>query len=99
MFPDGFVWLDFIQITWNKGHAVSYLLDAWGLSGSPSCFPIYLGDDRTDEDAFVKLRELYGHSGCFPILVSNRAKETCATHSLSDPSEVLQFLNKLAQWA
>ena len=43
---------------WDKGHALEYLLDTLGFDGS-DVVPIYLGDDRTDEDAFkVELRNI-----------------------------------------
>ncbi|CAN1129845.1 Trehalose-phosphate phosphatase B [Linum perenne] len=38
-------------IEWDKGHAVEYFLEALGLSNS-EIIPVYIGDDRTDEDAF-----------------------------------------------
>lgn len=47
--------------------------------------PIYIGDDRTDEDAFQVLRDKGDGYG---ILVSAVPKETCACYSLRDPSEV-----------
>lgn len=40
------------SIEWNKGNAVLYLLDTLGFSGSTNVLPIYIGDDKTDEDAF-----------------------------------------------
>jgi trehalose 6-phosphate phosphatase len=39
-------------IDWNKGKAVEFLLDSLGLADSGNVLPIYIGDDRTDEDAF-----------------------------------------------
>ena len=48
--------------------------------------PIYIGDDRTDEDAFKVLQDKGDGYG---ILVSAVPKETCACYSLRDPSEVL----------
>lgn len=42
-------------IGWNKGDALKYLLDTLGFHNSTSSnhvFPIYIGDDTTDEDAF-----------------------------------------------
>jgi len=39
-------------IDWNKGKAVEFLLDTLGLADSDNVLPIYIGDDRTDEDAF-----------------------------------------------
>ena len=39
-------------IDWNKGKAVEFLLESLGLSESEDVLPIYVGDDKTDEDAF-----------------------------------------------
>jgi trehalose-phosphatase len=39
-------------IDWDKGKAVEFLLRSLGLSDSEDVVPIYIGDDRTDEDAF-----------------------------------------------
>lgn len=40
------------SIEWNKGHALEYLLHNLGFDNSRNLLPIYIGDDRTDEDAF-----------------------------------------------
>lgn len=40
------------SIQWDKGDALEYLLDTLGLSNSNDVIPVYIGDDRTDEDAF-----------------------------------------------
>jgi len=40
------------SIEWNKGNAVEYFLDTLGLSSSSNFLPVYIGDDKTDEDAF-----------------------------------------------
>ncbi|XP_058206121.1 probable trehalose-phosphate phosphatase 2 [Rhododendron vialii] len=83
------------SIKWNKGHALEYLLDALGFKGSDNVFPIHIGDDRTDEDAFKVLKSKgLGH----PIIVSSIPQDTVASHSLRDPSEVLSFLRRLARW-
>jgi trehalose 6-phosphate phosphatase len=39
-------------IDWDKGKAVEFLLQSLGLSDPENVVPIYIGDDRTDEDAF-----------------------------------------------
>ncbi|RRT75571.1 hypothetical protein B296_00008949 [Ensete ventricosum] len=39
-------------IDWNKGKAVEFLLESLGLSNREDVLSIYVGDDRTDEDAF-----------------------------------------------
>ncbi|KAK9672764.1 hypothetical protein RND81_12G122900 [Saponaria officinalis] len=82
-------------IDWNKGKAVEFLLDSLGLSDTDDVLPIYVGDDRTDEDAFKVLRE--GNKG-FGILVSSVPKESHAFYSLKDPSEVMKFLQALVTW-
>lgn len=40
---------------WDKGHALNYFIDTLGLSNSNDVLPLYIGDDRTDEDAFKVL--------------------------------------------
>lgn len=40
------------NIEWDKGRALLYLLDTLGFGNSKDVVPIYIGDDRTDEDAF-----------------------------------------------
>ncbi|RDY01951.1 putative trehalose-phosphate phosphatase J, partial [Mucuna pruriens] len=43
-------------IKWDKGKALEFLLESLGYENSNDVFPIYIGDDRTDEDAFKVLR-------------------------------------------
>lgn len=43
------------KVDWNKGSAVNWILDALDLGHRADVFPIYLGDDITDEDAFVAM--------------------------------------------
>lgn len=46
------------DITWNKGKAVEFLLESLELNIRDDVLPIYVGDDKTDEDAFkVKLQD------------------------------------------
>ncbi|CAN1159080.1 Trehalose-phosphate phosphatase A [Linum perenne] len=82
-------------IDWDKGKAVTFLLESLGLSNRDDVLPIYVGDDRTDEDAFKVLRD--GESG-YGILVSSVPKESNAYYSLRDPSEVMAFLESLVMW-
>lgn len=83
------------SIEWDKGHALEYLLDTLGLSNSNDVLPVYIGDDRTDEDAF-KVLQRRGQG--YPIVVASSPKDTQASYSLHDPSEVLTFLSRLARW-
>ncbi|XVE57705.1 hypothetical protein DITRI_Ditri04bG0111100 [Diplodiscus trichospermus] len=82
-------------IDWDKGKAVEFLLESLGLSDRDDVLPIYIGDDKTDEDAFKVLRE--GNRG-YGILVSSLPKESNAFYSLRDPSEVKKFLKALVRW-
>ncbi|XP_024386382.1 probable trehalose-phosphate phosphatase H [Physcomitrium patens] len=83
------------SIEWDKGKAVEFLLKSLGFQDTNDLIPLYLGDDKTDEDAFKVVNSTkYGCS----ILVSSVAKPTEAKFSLRDPSEVMGFLCKLVHW-
>ncbi|KAI5000151.1 hypothetical protein ZWY2020_004740 [Hordeum vulgare] len=71
-------------IDWNKGKVVEFLLESLGLSESDDVLPIYVGDDKTDEDAFKVLK---ANNHGFGILVSCVPKDNDAFYSLRDPSE------------
>ncbi|EEE65353.1 hypothetical protein OsJ_20634 [Oryza sativa Japonica Group] len=84
------------SIMWDKGKAVEFLLKSLGFDDDRrDVLPVYIGDDRTDEDAFKVLRKRGQGLG---ILVSKCAKETDASYSLQDPAEVMEFLVRLVQW-
>ncbi|XP_015160392.1 probable trehalose-phosphate phosphatase J isoform X2 [Solanum tuberosum] len=82
-------------IKWDKGKALQFLLQSLGYAKCNDVFPIYIGDDRTDEDAFKVLRERRQGLG---ILVSKTPKDTHASYSLQEPSEVMKFLLLLVEW-
>lgn len=82
-------------IKWDKGKALEFLVESLGYTNFDDVFPVYIGDDRTDEDAFKVLRERGQGLG---ILVSKIPKETNASYSLQEPSEVMTFLQKLVDW-
>jgi trehalose 6-phosphate phosphatase len=81
-------------IKWDKGKALEFLLEALGFANCKDVFPVYIGDDRTDEDAFKVLRD---RGEGFGILVSKFAKDTSASYSLQEPDEVMDFLRRLVQ--
>ncbi|PKA50754.1 putative trehalose-phosphate phosphatase 6 [Apostasia shenzhenica] len=82
-------------IKWDKGKAMEFLLEALGFANCNDVLPVYIGDDRTDEDAFKVLRN---REQGFGILVSKIPKETSACYSLQEPSEVMDFLQRLVAW-
>ncbi|KAK7247438.1 hypothetical protein RIF29_42321 [Crotalaria pallida] len=82
-------------IKWDKGKALEFLLESLGFANCTNVFPVYIGDDKTDEDAFKKLRDRDQGLG---ILVSKFPKDTCASYSLQEPNEVMDFLQRLVEW-
>ncbi|XP_035816893.1 probable trehalose-phosphate phosphatase 7 isoform X5 [Zea mays] len=75
------------SIKWDKGKALEFLLESLGFADCSSVLPVYIGDDRTDEDAFKVLRRR-GQDQGVGILVSKHPKETSASYSLQGPAEV-----------
>ncbi|CAN1343407.1 Probable trehalose-phosphate phosphatase J, partial [Linum perenne] len=82
-------------IKWDKGKALEFLLESLGFANCTDVFPVYIGDDRTDEDAFKVLKE---RGQGFGILVSKVPKETNASYALQEPTEVMDFLQRLVNW-
>jgi len=74
-----------LNTNWNKGKIVRWLLDRF-----PGTAPIYLGDDRTDEDAFAVVRPLG-----LAVLVGEGQGDSQADFFLRDPAEVQKFLEFL----
>lgn len=81
------------KVDWHKGRAVAFLLDHLR---PPSGAPIlYLGDDRTDEDAFRVLRD-----GTFPgdgiVVADEPPASTSAVARLASAEEVAELLGAFA---
>lgn len=72
--------------TAHKGEAVRRLMAL-----HPGFFPVYLGDDIPDEDAF---RAVQGKG--LGVLVSGYKKLTAASYRFQDPHDVLRFLQILS---
>jgi trehalose 6-phosphate phosphatase len=77
------------DIDWDKGKAVLWLLETLDLVPG-KVLPIYIGDDRTDEDAFLALEKCG-----VAILVSEQPQVTAASYWLTNPEEVESFLGEL----
>jgi len=79
------------DIAWDKGRAMAWLLRAQGASRH-TVFPLYLGDDLTDEDAFRFVRGW----GAGILVRDGDDRLTLATMTLAGTQEVEQFLVQLA---
>jgi trehalose-phosphatase len=77
------------DIDWDKGKAVLWLLETLELERG-NAFPIFIGDDRTDENAFRALTNRGAG-----ILVSEQPGLTAASYWLKDPEEVECFLREI----
>lgn len=78
------------DVEWDKGRALAHLLET--MPGDPC--PLYIGDDTTDEDAFVEVRI----RGGIAIRVGEPVPpiETWATYRIPSPKETSVFLERLA---
>jgi trehalose 6-phosphate phosphatase len=73
------------NVDWNKGKAVLFLLEKMcPPAGAPV---LYLGDDRTDEDAFRALLEWSG-SGEGILVAEHPSDDSAATAYVREPAEV-----------
>jgi trehalose-phosphatase len=83
------------DLEWNKGKAVEYILDYLEDAAAGPVFPIYFGDDVSDEDAFRAVRA----KGGLAILVRDgnvALNDTAASFRLRSPKQVLKLLSQLA---
>ncbi|HZH26319.1 MAG TPA: trehalose-phosphatase [Azospirillaceae bacterium] len=76
-------------VPWDKGRAVLHLLDVLGLD-APDVLPVFVGDDRTDEDAFAALQ---GRG--VGVLVADAPRPTAATYRVTDSADTVRFLRWL----
>lgn len=80
------------NVDWHKGKALLWILEKLGLDNKSEYVPIYIGDDVTDEDAFVAVRD-YG----IGILVGSHGQDTAAKFRLKNVYQVKKFLEKLTE--
>lgn len=78
-------------VAWDKGQAVLWLLDDLRIAGA---VPVYIGDDRTDEDAFVALG-----SDALTVVIggddADAARTSAAGFRLTDTGQVADLLERL----
>jgi trehalose-phosphatase len=75
------------HVDWHKGSAMSWIV---GKLGKQNTLTIFVGDDRTDEDAFRSL----GDGITFKV---GEPGGTSAHYHLDGPASVRGFLNWLAK--
>jgi trehalose-phosphatase len=81
------VWEVRPRVVWNKGTAIGWIRDRLGLA---QALTFYLGDDRTDEDAFARI-------GPFVTARVGPPQPTRAGYRIADTDEVAEFLSWLAR--
>lgn len=78
-------------VEWDKGRAVLWLLERQiTLRPDVNIYPIYIGDDQTDEDAFEALK----NTGL--TIVVGKAEQSCAQYYLKEAVDVTWFLSQIA---
>jgi len=76
------------NVYWNKGKAINHLLKVLNKK-KEAAYVMYIGDDITDEDAFMQIRKGAG------ILVGDHGEPTFARYHLKDVDAVQKFLVKM----
>jgi trehalose-phosphatase len=77
------------NIPWNKGSVLNWLIHTMILDEHHT-FPLYLGDDCSDEDAFFAVK-----NRGVGILVAARSRNTAAGFRLNDTNEVRMFIERV----
>lgn len=73
------------KVNWTKGHVLKLLIDQMSKKQKSKLFPVYIGDDTTDEDAFFHLKE--------GVTVKvGKSSRSCARYYLEDTIEVIKVL-------
>lgn len=80
------------DVDWHKGEATLFLIECVEKAQHSPVFPIFVGDDVTDEDAFVAL---VGRGA--GILVAADSRPTAAEACVDTPEDVVSLLEALAE--
>jgi trehalose 6-phosphate phosphatase len=88
---DGKMVLEIRPAAATKGTAVRKFMSGPPFAGR---LPVFIGDDITDEDAFLAVNEMQGYS----IRVGEACGNSAATYKLPDVAAVHDWLTPLACW-
>ncbi len=78
------------DIDWHKGKALLYIIEEIESVRGAAMLPVFVGDDRTDEDGFMVLR---GKGA--GVLVGPRDAQTAAGSYVRTPDEAVALLERL----
>ena len=78
------------NLNWDKGKAVLWIINI--IDPKKKLTTVYIGDDQTDEDAFLAL-----NSRGITVLVSGKRKRSKAKFFLRNIGEVKTFLEHLTE--
>lgn len=84
------VWEIRPSIRWDKGAMVNFLLTRYQKQ-YPDIFPIYIGDDETDEDGLRAIKK----RGLGIKVAASAGKPSAARYRLHSPDDVFRFLRKI----
>jgi trehalose 6-phosphate phosphatase len=79
------------DIDWHKGKALLFILEDIEKARGARMLPMFIGDDKTDEDAFAALP-----TDGAAVLVGSPDAKTAANCYVRSPDEVVQLLEQLA---
>ena len=78
-------------VAWDKGKAIEWLLARGGVRPGDNTWPVFVGDDVTDEDGFAVVNRRNGIS----VFVGEPAAVSRAVYYLPSPQEVGVLLTRL----
>jgi trehalose 6-phosphate phosphatase len=78
------------DVDWHKGKALLYIIEAIETARGVAMLPLFVGDDKTDEDGFVALSATGAG-----VLVGPPDLPTAATSYVRSPEEAVQLLEQL----